>query len=218
MPIAAFIFDMDGLLIDSEPHWEEAGKAVLQHYGKNLTAAQYASSTGLRTQEWLQHWFSFFGISFDFINEAHKNIVASVTESINLLAEPMPGVSSILKFAQQQSLPIGLATSSPLSLAEVVINKLQIGSYLQAVSSAEALPFGKPHPQVYLDCAAALGVVPQHCLAFEDSFNGMIAAKAARMSCVVVPAKSQFNSQVWGAANLKLSSLQNFNGLLLGQL
>jgi beta-phosphoglucomutase-like phosphatase (HAD superfamily) len=75
------------------------------------------------------------------------------------------------------------------------------------------LAYGKPHPQVYLDCAAALGSQPVECICFEDSFNGMIAVKAARMKCVIVPHVSQAKDERWGAADLKLSSLQNFGEL-----
>ena len=90
-------------------------------------------------------------------------------------------------------------------------DKLNIGHYLDATASAEHLPFGKPHPQVYMDCAAALGAHPLECLCFEDSFNGLIAAKAARMRCVVIPVADQYTLPKWGAADLKLHSLEEFN-------
>ena len=99
-----------------------------------------------------------------------------------------------------------------------VAELLGITHYLQAVSSAENLEFGKPHPQVYLDCAALLGSSPLQCICFEDSFNGMIAAKAARMKCVVVPVHAQQKDHKWAAADLKLSSLQNFSELHLNLL
>ena len=106
---------------------------------------------------------------------------------------------------------IGLATSSPLSLAKIVTDKLDIGDYFDAVTSAGDLPFGKPHPQVYMDCASALSVSPLECLAFEDSFNGLIAAKAARMKCVVIPVADQYDLPKWGAADFRLSSLLDFS-------
>ena len=79
-----------------------------------------------------------------------------------------------------------------------------------AATSAEDLPYGKPHPQVYLNCANALQVAPVNCVCFEDSFNGMVAAKAARMKCVVVPHASEQDHAKWGAADLKLNSLEQF--------
>jgi sugar-phosphatase len=127
-------------------------------------------------------------------------------------------VGHILQFFKQRHFNIGLASSSPMELIDVVIAKLQISDFIDARTSAESLSYGKPHPQVYLDCAAALDVSPVECLCFEDSFNGLIAAKAARMKCVVVPDRHQQTLPKWAAADLKLSSLQNFNGLLLDSL
>jgi len=121
----------------------------------------------------------------------------------------------VLQYAKQKGYRIGIATSSPMRLAQVVIKALGIGQYIEAVSTAEHLAFGKPHPEVYINCAAMLGAKPEDCLCFEDSFNGMIAAKAAKMRCVVVPAHSQLQLSRWSAADLKISSLQNFNDLLL---
>jgi hypothetical protein len=91
-------------------------------------------------------------------------------------------------------------------------------SELPIEANAEHLPFGKPHPQVYLNCAEALGSNVHECICFEDSFNGLIAAKSARMRCVVVPHHSQIKDERWGAADLKLSSLQNFGELHFGLL
>jgi sugar-phosphatase len=108
---------------------------------------------------------------------------------------------------------MGLATSSPIELIEWVKDKLGIRSYIHASCSAQQLPFAKPHPQVYIDCAAALHTNPLACICFEDSFYGMIAAKAARMTCVVVPSADDGKLEHWGAADLKLSSLQNFGAL-----
>jgi sugar-phosphatase len=91
------------------------------------------------------------------------------------------------------------------------VDKLEIGHYFDAFASAEHLPFGKPHPQVYMDCARALSANPLHCIAFEDSFNGLIAAKAARMKCVAIPVQDQYHLPKWGAADLKLNSLLEFD-------
>lgn len=216
--IDAVIFDMDGLLIDSEPLWEKAGCALLQKFGVTLSHAQYSTSTGLRTKEWLQYWFNHFQIEHADIDHAEDDIVHNVIELVKAQGKILPGVPYILQYFQQKGIRIGLATSSPMRLADVVLDLLQIRSYFEVVTSAEHMPFGKPHPQVYMECADALKANPLRCICFEDSFNGMIAAKAAKMKCVVVPAASQLQQARWGAADLKISSLQNFNDLLLRQL
>jgi beta-phosphoglucomutase-like phosphatase (HAD superfamily) len=125
----------------------------------------------------------------------------------------MPGVHHNFDFFVKKNFKIGLATSSPPALIDLVVGMTGIKRYLHATSSAEDLAFGKPHPQVYLNCAETLKSKPVECICFEDSFNGMISVKAARMKCVIVPHASQAKDERWGAADLKLSSLQNFGEL-----
>lgn len=218
MQLNAVIFDMDGLLIDSEPWWQQAGMETLREFNVTLEPIQYHHTTGLRTPEWLDYWFSFFGIDKNLIPAAAAALHANVFEKIRNEAEPMPGVRHILDLFKAKKFRIGLATSSPLILAKIVTDKLDIGNYFDAVTSAGDLLFGKPHPQVYMDCAAALAVSPLECLAFENSFNGLIAAKAARMKCVVIPVADQYALPKWGAADLKLHSLNDFTTAYLENL
>lgn len=211
----AVIFDMDGLLIDSEPLWQQAGMDTLKLFGIQLTHEQYITSTGLRTPEWIDYWFHQFGIDPEHAPKAISTIEEAAMEKIRLQGEPMPGVGTILEFFRSKGYPIAIASSSPMRMIEMVIQKLGIGSYVQKISSAGELAFGKPHPEVFIHCAAQLQVKPMQCLVFEDSFNGLIAAKAAKMKCVVVPAPEVFHQPKWSAADLKLGSLVNFNELLL---
>ena len=207
------IFDIDGLLIDSEPLWNEAAADVFKQYGVDLTEEQYKTTTGLRTKEFVQWWFSYFNIGAEEYSRAEKKIVAGVLDRIERRGRIMPGVPYIFDFFERKKFKIGLATSSPPALIDLVVGMTGIQKYLHATSSAEDLPFGKPHPQVYIDCAMKMSSKPIDCICFEDSYNGMIAAKAARMACVVVPHISQSKDEKWGAADLKLSSLQNFGEL-----
>jgi sugar-phosphatase len=211
MALNTVIFDMDGLLIDSEPCWQEAGMETLLQLNVTLTPVQYHHTTGLRTREWLDYWFGHFGIGKESIPAAEAALHQHVIEKIRAKANPMPGVKEIIAFFKARQFRMGLATSSPLSLVNVVVEKLNLEGAFEAVASAEHLAFGKPHPQVYMDCAQALDVSPLQCLAFEDSFNGVIAAKAARMTCVAIPVHDQAHLPKWGAADLKLSSLLEFN-------
>ncbi len=213
MELKAAIFDIDGLLIDSEPLWNEAAAEVFSQYGVNLSEEQYKTTTGLRTKEFVQWWFSYFRIDPGEQAGAEKKIVASVLEKIENKGRIMPGVAHIFDFFTRKNCKLGLATSSPPALIDLVVGMTGIGPYLQATSSAEDLPYGKPHPQVYLNCAALLATDPVACICFEDSFNGLLAVKSARMKCVVVPHASQAREERWGAADLKLSSLQNFGEL-----
>lgn len=213
MQLDTVIFDIDGLLIDSEPLWNEAASELFQQYGVNMTEEQYKTTTGLRTKEFVQWWFQYFNIGNNELKRAEEKIVQIVLQKIEQKGKIMPGVPYIFDFFQRKAFKIGLATSSPPALIDLVVQLSGIGKYLHATASAEELAYGKPHPQVYLDCASKLDSNPTSCICFEDSFNGMIAAKAARMKCVIVPHSSQQKDQKWGAADLKLSSLQNFGEL-----
>lgn len=212
------IFDMDGLLIDSEPLWQKAGMDTMRLFGIELTLEQYHGTTGLRTPEWIEYWFTYFGIDKKHTEEAVSTIENKAIERIQQDGIAFPGTAYILDFFRKQQFKIGLATSSPLRLVDVVVKKLAITHLFDAIASAEYLPYGKPHPQVYLNCAKSLNSSPLHCVCFEDSFNGMIAAKAARMKCVVVPVPEQFTAVKWGAADLCMDSLLNFNEALLQKL
>ena len=215
MNLNTVIFDMDGLLIDSEPLWNEAATLVFSDFGKKLSDEEYATTTGLRTSEFVSWWLKDYKFDDAELERAGNKIVDLVIEKIKANPQPLPGVKSIIQFFTERKFKIGLATSSPMQLVNTVAELLGIAPYLQAISSAENLEFGKPHPQVYLNCAALLKSSPLDCICFEDSFNGMIAVKAARMKCVVVPVHSQQKDHKWAAADLKLSSLQNFSELHL---
>jgi HAD superfamily hydrolase (TIGR01509 family) len=216
--INTVIFDMDGLLIDSEPLWQEAGIATLAHYGINITVEQYHKTTGLRTKEWLEYWFTYFDVAVNDMQSAVLTIENKAIENIQNYGIAFAGTLPILNFCREQGYQIGLATSSPLRLVDVVVQKLGIQQFFDAYSSAEHLPLGKPHPQVYINCAQQLQATPLECLCFEDSFNGMIAAKAARMRCIVVPEPSQFDQLRWATADAKLSRLEEFDRALVDKL
>lgn len=210
-----FIFDMDGLLIDSEPLWEQAGCEVLKNHGVELTTEQYHSSTGLRTEEWIHHWFTHFQIPLSQAAAATTDIINRATNKIQETGTAMPGVQETLELLQSHGFVLAIATSSPMSLVQVVVEKLDIRHYFTTLTSAEGLPYGKPNPAVYLNCAQALGKSPVQCICFEDSFNGMIAVKAALMKCIVVPAPAFQQQLRWNAADLQLTSLRDFNKELL---
>ncbi len=213
MKLNTVIFDMDGLLIDSEPLWGIAANDVFEHYGFRLSPEQHITTTGLRTREFVHWWFQKFGIHQNEEQLAEDRIIDRVLQLIEENYRLMPGVSHVFNLFHSLHFKIGIASSSPDSLIQLVMEKCGIKEYVQGTASGQLLPYGKPHPQVYLNCAEALQSLPSDCIAFEDSFYGMIAAKAARMKCIVVPEYKQYKEERWAAADLKLSSLQNFSAL-----
>ena len=166
MKFSAVIFDMDGLLIDSEPLWQQAGAEMLQQFGVTLTEEEYNLTTGLRTPEWVDYWFTHFTIDKQQAIAAAKLVEETALDKIKKYGVAMPGVEYIMQFFKSNGFRIGLASSSPMRLIDAVVDKLNIRSYLNAITSAEYLPYGKPHPQVFLNCAQLLNVPPTVCICF----------------------------------------------------
>lgn len=210
MALNTVIFDMDGLLIDSEPLWNEAANEVFALYNINLSSEDYLLTTGLRTKEFVEWWLGRFNIKGVDVVEIEKQIFEVVTHKIANTPAAMPGVQYIFDFFKRRQFKIGIASSSPAELIELVIGIYGLNGFVQQHASAHLLKYAKPHPEVYLNCAEVLKSHPLECICFEDSFNGMIAAKAARMKCVVVPAIPAQKLACWGAADIALSSLQGF--------
>lgn len=209
--INTVLFDMDGLLIDSEPLWGEAMKEVFASMNIHLTPAHYTHTTGLRTSEVVKYWQHYFKWEGKSVREVENEILARVEQKILLRGEPMEGIHYILDFFKQRNFKIGLASSSPMNLIQAVLSFLDIRSYFQAIYSAEHEEYGKPHPAVYLACARELDSAPMDCIAFEDSVTGLIAAKAARMKTIVVPEADKRNDPRYVLADLQLNSLLEFD-------
>lgn len=212
------IFDMDGVLIDSEPLWYEAANEAFMPYCIHLEPEEYALSIGLRTKEFVDFWLKKYDIDPQKAISIEKEINALVINKIAQKGTAMPGVISTLEQLKHRDFTIGLATSSPSSLIDVVVDKLNIRSYFSAFASAENLPFGKPHPQVYLNCADSLEQSPSRCICFEDSFNGLISAKSARMYCIAIPAPEFRHQARFQAADMILNSLEEFEVGLIEKL
>ncbi|MEM8604785.1 MAG: HAD-IA family hydrolase, partial [Cyanobacteria bacterium P01_H01_bin.121] len=116
-----------------------------------------------------------------------SQIVTRMIELIQQQGVAKAGVQEILASLQAQDLPLALASSSSPALIDAVLDRLRLRACFRLTHSATQEPYGKPHPAVYLTTAQRLGVSPLHCLAIEDSLNGVLAAKAARMQCIALP-------------------------------
>lgn len=190
--IDAVIFDMDGVLIDSEPLWKIAMEEVFQSVGANITKQEFQQTVGLRIDEVVVYWSKQKPWSTYSAKEVELKIVQRMVDLIHATGEPLPGVIRTLEQVKKRGLKIGLATSSYSVLIDAVLNTLNIRSYFDALHSAEHEPFGKPHPAVYLSTANSLEVDPSRCLVVEDSFNGLVSALAAKMKVVCIPEKTHY--------------------------
>ncbi|WP_165311809.1 hexitol phosphatase HxpB [Vibrio ziniensis] len=210
--IETVIFDMDGVLVDSEPLWRRAKVNAVAKFGGTITEQLAYQSTGLRIDEIANYWIRYCGLDENCSVDLQNAILDEVIEQINSKGELLPGVLASLEWLSTTNLKIGLASSSPLRLIEAVLQAFDIGKFFEIYVSAEYLTHGKPHPQVYLDAAEKLATEPRNCLAIEDSVNGLIAAKAARMTAICVPEPGQENNPRFGIADIKLASLEQFIG------
>ena len=207
----AAIFDMDGLLINSEPYWKQAEIEVFSSVGLHLTEKMCEQTTGLRIDACVKHWYMKKPWSHKTCAQVEAEIIEKVSASILAKAEPMEGVDFILKMLDSESIVLAVCSSSPLKIIEDVLCKLDIRQKFKVVHSAENEQFGKPHPSVYLKTTSLLGIPTNECIAFEDSITGIISAKAASIKTVAVPERGNFSDTRYDFCDYKINKLSNFN-------
>ncbi|MGY5359460.1 hexitol phosphatase HxpB [Cronobacter dublinensis] len=206
--ILAAIFDMDGLLIDSEPFWDQAELEVMATLGVDTSRRHELPDTlGLRIDLVVELWFAQQPWNGPSVAEVTQRIITRAMTLVEEKRPLLPGVADAIALCKAQGLKVGLASASPLHMLERVLTLFGLRESFDALASAEHLPYSKPHPQVYLDAAAKLGVDPLCCVTLEDSVNGMVASKAARMRSIVVPAEENRSDARWALANVRLHSL-----------
>jgi len=203
----AVIFDMDGVLIDSEPFWRQAEIAVFGTVGLKLTEDDCKETTGYRFDEVVNHWWHKQPWEGKTKEQIHDEVIDEMVNAITHHAEAMKGVHEALEFFHSKGLRIALASSSAMKLIKATVVKLGIEKYFELLVSAEHELYGKPHPAVFLRTAETLRVRPEKCLVIEDSFFGLLAAKSAKMSCVVVPDPTNFTHPKFVIADWKLKDL-----------
>lgn len=208
-PVNAAIFDMDGLLIDSERLWVQAELDVFSSLGVDISQRHLLPDTlGLRIDQVVRMWYQVLPWQGPGQEEVASMVIARTIELVEQTRPLLPGVNHALELCRDQGLKIGLASASPLFMLDTVLEMFNLQSYFQVRVSAEKLPYSKPHPEVYLLAAGELAVDPLNCVTLEDSFNGMIATKAARMRSIVVPDHEYSADPRWALADVKLSSLE----------
>ena len=212
MAIQALIFDVDGLLVDSEPLARRAWGAFLARYGHTLDQATLDSVLGMRlidTAALMRERFS-LPLPIEAIMAGKNEIFFDLARTE---LQPMPGGQELWNAIGQRGLGRALATSAEPEYVPLALQSAQLVPEPDAIVTGRDVEHGKPSPDIYLAAACALEVSPERCLALEDAPNGIEAAKAAGMRCIAIPNEATASLDL-GAADWVLPSLATVAGRL----
>ena len=202
---------MDGLLIDSEPLWQEAEIAVFRSVGITLTKEQCRETIGLRVDEVVRYWYE----KSPWRGTPPKVIESKVLEAVSRLiverGKLMPGVKETVDILRGANYELAVASSSPMKLIRTSLEKFGLIDYFSVLHSAQSEDEGKPHPGVYLSTMSRLGANPSDCIAFEDSAVGVRAAKSAGARVIAIPDPAFSSDPGFANADIVLSSLTDFS-------
>ncbi len=208
--IKAVIFDMDGVIIDSEPIHTELTLNVLKDVGVTPDESEIYEFIGVRNEEM---WATL--IERHNINESIEQLMDRLKAykmerflSSNL--EPMNGVVDLLRTVKRKGLKIALATSSPRYFAKYILKAVKVAVFFDELVTADEITNGKPDPEIYIKAAEALGVLPGECIAIEDAYFGILAAKSAGMKCIGLKNPNSGNQDT-SMADYVVSSLRDIN-------
>ena len=207
----AAVFDMDGLLVDSEPLWRRAEIAVFARYGVALTDELCLATRGMFVVDVARRFYEQQRWPGPGPEAVADEVVAAMAELLSTEAALKPGARRALAFCRARVGGLALASSSPRRLIDVAVARFSFAGTFDVLHSAEDESAGKPDPAVFLTTAALLGVDPGRCVVFEDSPAGVAAAKAAGMACVAVPEHGGRDDGDVGAADAVLGSLEELD-------
>ena len=185
--VDAVVFDLDGVLVDSEPVWEQVRRQYVADHGGRWQPDTQQRLMGMSTGEWAHYLSDELGVdrtaeqvSVEVVNEMATRYAAAVPL--------VPGADAVVR-ELARSWPLGLASSSPPRLIEAALTASGLGESFEVAMSSESVPNGKPAPDIYLAVAERLGQSPSACVAVEDSSNGVRSADRAGMTVIAVPAR-----------------------------
>jgi HAD superfamily hydrolase (TIGR01509 family) len=182
--IEAVIFDMDGVMIDSEREHYKAEQELFKELGIDTEALEYNRFVGLSNRLMWTELQETWHLPCTVEELMSKAAAKLTTHFLQVDMLPMPGLIDLLDYINERSMLIAVASSSPRGLVEMIVDKLDIRSYFDCLVSGDEVAKGKPFPDIFLHTAALLNVSPEHCVVFEDSANGSRAAKKANMTCI----------------------------------
>ncbi len=217
-PLRAVIFDMDGVLIDTEPVWRGVEIDVFRSVGVHITEAECRQTMGMRVREVVELWRQRRPWSGPSVDEVTARIVDGVVRHVRNEGVALDGALAAVAAVGRAGLRCAVASSSPPALISAVLESLGIGGAVDVACSAVHDARGKPAPDIYLRTARELGVSAASCLAIEDSVNGVLSARAAGMPCVAIPDEVTASDPRLAAATLRMESLRDLDDDRLSQL
>lgn len=206
----AHIFDMDGLLIDSEPFWRAAEIKVFQALNIPFTEDMCRETVGMRIDEVVVYWNNKLKLSMP-IDQTANDIVDELISLVKKDGVALPGVERTLQTLKENDRQMALASSSQMRIIKEVVEKLNIKEYFDVLHSAEFEKYGKPAPDVFLSTAKELNTSPTSCVVYEDSRNGMLAGLSAQMKTIIIPEFPEPHQDWHDKADLKWRSLNEFD-------
>ena len=216
--IEAIIFDLDGLLVDSEPCWDEARRQMAAEAGVlDWGREDHHACMGVSTREWAEYMIRRLRLNLTW-EETAERIVDRMQAIYAQRIPYLPGAAEAVALAAARY-PVGLASGSERRLIDTVVADAALAGKFQVVVCTDTMPRGKPAPDVYLAAAAGLGAQPEACVCLEDSGNGILAGAAAGMKVIAVP-DPRFPPQpaTLAKADVVLDSLHAFDLALLESL
>ena len=212
--LEAVLFDMDGVIIDSEPLWSKAEQQFLARrnlrYSPQLKAAMMGLGSGEAVGFLIKHYNLQESVG-DVVEERNQLIAELFRQSLR----PMPHALQLVRSVRAAEIKTGLASSSPKELVDLALGRLNITGLFDFILSGDQMPRGKPAPDIYLTAARELGVSQENCLVIEDAPLGVAAAKAAGMCCLAIstsasePELGAADRVVRGFAEVDLALLQD---------
>lgn len=185
--IKAVVFDMDGLLFDTERLWIMSALYASEQMGHGVEESFLHTLLGATCEDSRKRYFETYGEDFPY--EEHCKVAHACREKVmEESGIPVkPGVYELLRYLKKKDYIVGLATSTARNTALQHLNRAKIADYFKELICGDEIKNGKPAPDIYLEACRKLDVLPAHAMALEDSYNGIRAAKAAGMLPVMIP-------------------------------
>jgi HAD superfamily hydrolase (TIGR01509 family) len=212
--VVACLFDMDGLLLDTERIYTLVTQKIVARYGKEYTWALKSRMMGMRQEEAAHLLVTELGIESQLSADAYLKERNQMQSELFASARPLPGVIRLVKHLKDAGVPIAVATSSHRDAFELKTSQNQeLFALFDAIVTGDspAVKRGKPHPDIFIEAARQLSIQdPRQCLVFEDAISGVRAAQAAGMHVCWVPDPNIDTTQVQGHVDLIINTLEKF--------